>query len=424
MLKHKGTLYIAGGGGLYSITKNRYKHLIKGVFVTGLVKNGDTVLAAAQNGKVYKFYNEELYKTISLPITPRKKTLCYGLAIDGKQRTWVGSWKGIYVLDKSDELLAFVSLKNLSEKDDAKIIDLHIDSKDRLWTTTSAHGIYKIDNFLESDPGGIQHKMISYKREAGNPKSLTSNIIMNYEEDNKNQMWFGSDIGIVSYNESSDDFDRLRYQGKLFDKKIMTLKKDGADNLWITTINDGIYVYNLEEKTFRHFTKTDGLISNAFLFGSGYYDHTEKMMYFGTDEGVQQIDLSKPFEEKQIAPPVVTHFKVNSTDGKSTIPAYSAPHLKTISLAPDQNDFSISFSALDFTNPEKLQYAYALDDGPFKIADLQTAYFTNVPFGNHRLKVQTLYDGIIQEQGVSCLSIYINPLGTSAIWPSSSICYL
>jgi signal transduction histidine kinase len=80
-----------------------------------------------------------------------------------------------------------------------------------------------------------------------------------------------------------------------------------------------------------------------------------------------------------------------------------------VALAHYQNDFSVSFSALDFSNPEKINYAYTLDDDTWQMTDLQTAYFTNVPYGNHTLKVQAVYDGVIRNEEISSFDIAISP---------------
>ncbi len=103
---------------------------------------------------------------------------------------------------------------------------------------------------------------------------------MTLEEDAERNIWFGSDIGVVKYRRATDDFERLNHQGQLFDRKIMTIREDDKKSIWITTINDGIYVYNPMEKNFQHFTKKDGLISDAFLYGSGLYDHAKKNNVF------------------------------------------------------------------------------------------------------------------------------------------------
>jgi len=409
ILKHKNTLYIGGANGLVSIVNDQNTQLIVGESIFGLINIGDTIIASSDAGKVYKFNNNRLLETITLSSETNKTLKTYGLAEDRNHRLWVGSWLGLHVFDKKNQLLKFISLNTESTVGEAKITNVHIDSEDVLWITTSAYGIFKVKNISNTDLETVSVKMVKYTREKGNKRSLTNNIITCYEEGYEGEMWFGSDIGILKYEESTDDFSRLQYQGNLFDRKIMALSHDQKDNLWITTISNGIYVYNQKNGTMRHFTKKDGLISNAFLFGSEFYDVSENIMYFGTDEGVQQIDLSQPLTEDQVYIPILTDFEVSMTDSDTLISTYQIPFTKKVVLAPQQNDFSISFSALDFLNPEKIQYAYTLDNKEWKTTDLQTAYFTNVPFGSHRLKVQALYNGIFQNQNISSLDIYIAP---------------
>ena len=74
----------------------------------------------------------------------------------------------------------------------------------------------------------IDENIIHYTYEEGNRNSITSNLILTIEEDDFGAIWFGTDVGVVSYNEKDNSFQRLYYQGRLFDKKIMTIRKDGS----------------------------------------------------------------------------------------------------------------------------------------------------------------------------------------------------
>ncbi|HZJ18990.1 MAG TPA: two-component regulator propeller domain-containing protein, partial [Pricia sp.] len=409
IIKHDEVLYIGGDNGLFKVEQDRTICVADTKRVMGLLSEAGQLFASTDDATVYKFIGDSLSTTIPISTKRGQDLIVRALARDQGGRLWVGSWEGLYVFDRNYRLLKFISLTTESGKGEVKITNLHIDAEDNLWITSTFDGIFKIENTSEITLKSVPDKIKTYRKIEGNNTSLTSNIILTLEEDEEGQMWFGTDTGVVKYDRKTDDFSRLRYQGKLFDRKIMTIRKDAARNLWITTINDGLYVYNQVKKTIRHYTEKDGLISNAFLFGSGFFDAVNKIMYFGTDEGVQQIDLSRPFAKNQMNTPVVTDFEVNTANGDAVFSPCVAPFLNDISLAPDQNDFSISFSALDFTNPEKIQYAYALDNDAIKITNYQTAYFTNVPFGSHVLKVQTLYDGVIQNRGISNLSVYIKP---------------
>ena len=86
--------------------------------------------------------------------------------------------------------------------------------------------------------------------------------------------------------------------------------------------------------------------------------------------------------------------------------------LDQLDLDYDQNDFSFSFAALDFSNPQKIEYKYILENhdvdwiyaGPFKAAG-----YTNMDPGTYTLKVMaTNSDGVWSEKTAS-INILIHP---------------
>ncbi|MEM6362006.1 MAG: response regulator [Bacteroidota bacterium] len=403
-----GALYVGGDMGLYKVSGGSIDLIHDQKPILSLAQYGDTILTSARNAQVHRFVNDQWEKKIPLSEDSLKRLAVLGLERDQNNRLWVGSWEGLFVFDKNDKLLKRFSLNNKENNREQNITNLFIDSRDRLWIITSAYGIYMLENVSLHSLDHIDENIIHYTYEEGNRNSITSNLILTIEEDDFGAIWFGTDVGVVSYNEKDNSFQRLYYQGRLFDKKIMTIRKDGSKNLWITTINNGIYVLNQVDGSMRHFIKNDGLISNAFLYGSGYYDNVKQHMYFGTDEGIQQIDLTLPFYNYDNNIPILTGIEVNG-EKSNLFSAWQSPFLNEISLSATQNDFSVSFSDLDFMHADKIDYYYSLDNEAWKVTDLQKAYFTNVPYGNHTLKVKAVYDGIVDDSEGRQINIYIAP---------------
>ncbi|WP_430965381.1 response regulator [Spongiimicrobium sp. 2-473A-2-J] len=409
IVKHKGSLYLGGGNGLFKVEGPNIRPLITDRGITALFDGGDALVASSTMEEIYKFVDDRPYGTFEISNTFNKKLVVYGLTKDHKDRLWVGSWRGLHIIDEQGQPLRFISLNTESQNGEAKIINVHVDSKDRLWVITAGYGIYMLEDISNLDPDTANLKIVNYRSVKEDSNSITSNIVLTMEEDEKGQMWFGTEYGLVRYREEGRNFHRLEFQDRVFDKKVMSLQIDANQNLWITTIGDGIYVYNEEIKAFRHFTTNDGLISNAFLFGSGFYDETRELMYFGTDEGVQLLDLSRPFAPKKRFTPVITAIHANGKKTGEFIAPSQAPFLSELSLAHFQNDFSLRFSAMDFIAPEKIRYAYSLDAGDWRMTDLQTAYFTNMAYGNHVLKVKALYDGKAHNNQIKSFKILIAP---------------
>ncbi|NAS11870.1 hybrid sensor histidine kinase/response regulator transcription factor [Poritiphilus flavus] len=409
IIKHKGSIYLGGAKGLFKVEDNSVLHIIQDRGITALFDEGESIMASSAMEEIYKVVDDSPNVTIPISTMFDKKLVVYGLAKDRKGRLWVGSWMGLHLLDEQGKLLKFIPLNTGSKNGEAKIIDILIDSRDRLWVITAGYGLYSIKDISAIDKNTVSPEITGFRNSKKALNSISSDIILSTVEDEKGQMWFGTEFGVVRYLEDSNGFAKLEYQGKVFDKKVMDLQIDSDQNLWITTISDGIYVFNEVTKTMRHFTTNDGLISNAFLFGSGFYDQVEDLMYFGTNEGIQKIDLSQTFSVKSNPRPLISKIQINNAEDKSHIAPLTAPFIKELYLASNQNDFSVRFSALDFSSPENIRYLYALDDDEWRTTDLQTAYFTNVPYGNHTLKVKAVPYGMTSNQESTTLRIYIKP---------------
>ncbi len=414
IIKHDSTLYIGGKEGLFKIINQGPIKQIIDKSIMALLVEKENIYIGSYKPYVYKL-NKDGFKEIPIPIETSSLPVL-GMERDSIKRLWVGTWRGLAVYDKHDELLKYITFTPKSENGESKTTKLHIDSKDRLWIVTAAYGIYCIDGASTISLDKVISKIKNYRYEKENPKSPTSNVVMSIAEDLDGNLWFGSDAGVFKYQEGTDDFERIQYQGELFDKKVLTIRPDNKQNLWITTIKNGIYLYNIGKRSMQHFTENDGLISNDFLYGSGYYDSFKEKLYFGTNQGIQEINLKKFNPGKQRNKAVISEFNVQSLLGENLFYASQAPFLEQVSLKAGENDFLVRFSALDFSHPEKVRYNYTLNDDTWKTTDLQTAYFTNIPHGNHVLKVRALYGGSTSDELITELKIYIAPPWYLSIW--------
>ena len=83
-----------------------------------------------------------------------------------------------------------------------------------------------------------------------------------------------------------------------------------------------------------------------------------------------------------------------------------------ITLTYDQNNISLDFLAIHFSNPAKNNYAYMLenyDDAWREVGNQRTAFYSKIPPGNYVFRVKAANsNGIWNEKGVS-LKITITP---------------
>lgn len=387
ILRWGDKIYAGGLNGLFVLDSTGARQQILNEPVLSLKRFDSILWTGNGKGEILRIYNDAIISRTKLETNLR----VMGIEKDKKNRIWVGSWNGMHILDKDGTELRFFNLDSSVPSNEAKVIQMLRDTKDRLWVITAAFGVYCIKDVSDFPLKSSQLPSINYRHSRKDLNSITSNVITTLTEDKKGTIWFGMDTGIVSFNEEENNFSRLRNGGSLFDKKIMALRSDLDNRLWISTINDGLYVYDPDNGQFFNYTIEDGLISNSFLYSSGYYFDNDHILYFGTDKGIQAIDinsLESPSFRKEVG---ISHIAIQHKEGEKNILPFNAPYTKDIKLNYTENNFSIRFSNLDYEHTNKVRYAYALDNEDWVVTDHQTAYFTRIPYGNHVLKVKDLY---------------------------------
>ncbi len=411
IVKYGKKLYAGGESGLYMVDSVG-QHKLLDVVVHSLIESNGVLWTSNAKGEVYKIEDDVVQKPINLTENKRPFLPTFGLEQDDKNRVWVGAWNGIYVLSKNGSEKKFFNLKNKSNNGEAKIIGMFIDSKDRLWLITAAYGLYLLEGVSSLNIDELEElPFINFTHDINSLTSISSDVLLDLDEDDEGNIWFGSDVGVFMFNEKAGNFTRLRDGTSLFDKKIMTIRSDGENNLWITTISNGVYKYNQLEKKLSNFTMEDGLVSNDFLFSSGFYDKAADEMYFGSENGIQQISLIEDIVLTEKFAPQISDFIIQNRKTPNPLFSFASPYNNEFALLHFENDFSIRFSNLDLKYSKKIQYAYSLDDNKWRTTDLQTAYFSNIPYGDHSLKVKAVYSfgESSEKEDISTINLKIIP---------------
>ena len=385
------TLFLGGNSGLHIINKNGHQSLLSDEDIISLhVDNTNTIWAGDIKGTLYKI--DDSFSIVSNKISyqgQKNTSYLYAIIEDEKERLWLGTWDGIYVMNKKREVLHHFKLPI----DDFRIIKMHRDLKDRLWIIGPTDGLFKIEKVSNFIPESQVLSIKNYQRDPALQNTLNSNVITDIHEDKNGKIWLGTDSGPNIYNEKTDNFESLIYKQELFDEKIMSIEHDSENRIWLGTITKGLFVYDQEKKSFTHYNKKDGLISNAFLFTSSNTDNNGDL-YFGTDNGIQ-IVKSQLFQNSiDITKPIITDFSIGELKRKN-ISSFTSTYKNIIKVQPPYTNFSISFSSLNFTNHTKINYAFLLegisDTWQYTKNNLNTAYFTNIHKGTYTFKVKA-YD--------------------------------
>lgn len=247
-----------------------------------------------------------------------------------------------------------------------------------------------------------------------NKNSLPDNTVNCIAEDKSGNLWIGTAGGLCYYNIAKGTFTSYTENDGLANNTVWDIQQDHKGNVWSST-NNGISRFDIAAKIFRNYTISDGLQSSTFKRKASAQT-ADGEMYFGGVNGFNSF-YPDSIKDNDFVPPVyITGLEIFNK------PVYidSASPLKQsindqseIVLSYKQSVFTIEFAALNFTSPEKNQYAYMLEnfDVDWNYAgNKRSATYTNLNPGTYVFKViASNNDGVWNKKGTAVKIIILPP---------------
>jgi ligand-binding sensor domain-containing protein/serine phosphatase RsbU (regulator of sigma subunit) len=317
--------------------------------------------------------------------------------------------------------LKFPNLKGF-ETYNKRIRCVYIDTEKNIWIGTSC-GVFEYNYKLKN----LNHFDNIINKQPIFPSSIINCIY----EDNKKNIWIGTEKGISILKYGNKNFSKLNYTENLhiynIQNKIYCILEDKIGYYWIAT-NSGLFKYNIEDNKSTFYTEKNGLPNNQIFGllehektiwistskGLAYYDiklnlfkrfypsdgiqcyefspnvcfkAEDGYMYFGGNQGINAFHPDSIFDNPIIPNLELLKIIYYSNNEKTII---NINEKKLISLPWQNNTVSISFAALEFTQPFKNQYKYILEglDNEWHNIENQTSInFSNLPSGKYTLKI-------------------------------------
>ena len=266
-----------------------------------------------------------------------------------------------------------------------------------LWAGSEGFGLSQI--FLDENlyPDRIQ----TYHHIHGDSTSLSSNYIRSISLDRDRNLWIGTYDGLnqgkANDAEASYTFKRWKMDDGLPSNMIQSIEEDSDGNLWIGT-NGGLSKYVMDEDRFFNYQIYDGLQSNEFSEHTSFFSDNGKM-YFGGINGFNVFDPRHINSSPTFPVVKITGFYLRNQQIKAQeevnnhiLLERSIDYSDSIILRPGENDLRFDFSAMNYSNPQKIIYMYKLEgyDRDWIIRDGHERYanYTNLPYGKYQFKVK------------------------------------
>lgn len=209
-------------------------------------------------------------------------------------------------------------------------------------------------------------------------------------EDSNGNVWIGTvSNGLLRYSPKTKTMTRI---GGLSCSDVASIEEGHQGNLWISTMKG---LNRLDTKTGRitSLYKADGLAGDEFTDRASCQLPNGSLVFGGTD-GITMFNPAD-IDTLRDMPLKFSDLKIHN---QLVRPAEGGPieamldSCQEIRLRHDQNSFSISFTALDFGEYERVHYYYKLDGFDSEWIDAgnsHTASYANLPSGHYTFRVRT-----------------------------------
>lgn len=396
------------------------------VTVYSILKWNNYLLCGTDYGILYfdkgsgKFHvlksKDESYKKIN-----NKKT--YQVFIDRKGNIWGSTREGLVVLDANNMKFSLYA----NNPENKKSLPYNIvrcalqDKNGDLYFGTSGGGLVKA-NLQIDDKGSIRDiEFESFYNISGNDKTINNNTVLTMYEDVSGDIWIGTyGGGLNRFNTKQKTFIHYTESDGLCNNVVYGIVPDKTGNIWMST-NKGLSQFNPKTNNFQNYFEQDGLQSNEFNTGA-YAKGNSGSILFG---GIKGFNLFYPsrFKKNTIPPNIVLTglwlFNKEVMPGKKSPIKTIISEADQINLSFKENSFNIEFSALHFSNPSNNKYMYMLegiDEEWNNVGNKNYATYTKIEPGEYVFKVKAANsDGVWSKEELA-VKLIITPPYWKTMW--------
>ncbi len=326
------------------------------------------------------------------------------LMFDRTGRGWVGTDQGLNTFDPTVIPPRFNNVNNdpfLKVRfDGARVYSLEEGRDGLLWLGTN-RGLFHFDV--------TRRKVQRFTEVLGDARSLSDNTVFCTAEQSDGQVWVGTESGLNLLDLTHASFRRFFTADGLPSNIIHGLLVDDGGAVWIAT-NNGLAVYRPERDTFRGYDIFDGLQDNDFNRNAAFKD-ADGYLYFGGRNGFNRF-LPSDVRDNPFVPPVIL------TDFRGLEKPFDLPRAfwetDEIELSYQDDMITLEYAALDYTNPQKNQYAIRLlgfRDEWVPMGTTNHVTYTNLDSGTYRFQVRASNnDQVWNDHGLDLVMKVVPPI--------------
>ncbi len=393
-------------------------------FILSLCEDEDRNIWIGTDGGGLSIWNREQGKFTNFKhLSGNNHSLCSdfvtSILSDHQHTIWLTTWgDGIYRYNKGARSFEhYPCINPLTGREDKNTWILYEDLQKTLWAGVCTNGpLYRLNrntNRFEVFDSSLTNILSLAEDSQGNywagnytalievdrahKKHRVFNIgypVRAFHEDKAGNCWIGTEGGgLLLFNRETGAYTRFTKANGLSNNSILKIMEDKSGHLWISTFY-GISRFNPEEKTFRNFSQSDGLLSNQLNYNATLALSSGEFM-FGGIKGLNIFYPDSLYYHSNMPALLLTGLKVDNVpvqEDDRYVTQSTTDRVLALKIPYNKAMIAFDFAAQEYTAPDKINYAYYMegwDKGWNYVGKSRTANYTRLHEGSYTFRIKT-----------------------------------
>jgi len=357
-------------------------------------------------GRLKQANNRYTYNDIILnnKYLSSKNRRIFGLYSDSKNRIWIGARNGVFLYNKGQVTLILPDLNNVKA-----IIE---DKNGVFWIGSPSKGVVRLQ---ETKPNQFISKQFTLSQRNINSDEINSIVV-----DMNGNVWAGTNNGgLNKYDVQSQKFYSQNKLYSILDEDIVSIVVENKNFMWLATNNKVVKV-DLVNKSSMLFSVNDNIKISSFRAGASFQSTSGKI-YFAGGNGYCAFYPNLKRQKQSANKVVLTDIEVyNQSIFNNLQPESYYPEQRALHLNYKQRNVGFEFSALNYTSPGNIYYAYKLTgvDKDWVNVDSKRRYvnYNSLSKGTYTFQVKATDENGVWINEPTLLTIKVEPAPYETWW--------
>lgn len=339
--------------------------------IVSMFRDGDKLwMGVYSKGLVCFSLSTHQFTTYPMPNADFDANNVWTITDDGHGYIWIGG-PMIFVFNKHTHKIKYIATLERADCTAMTVKD------DYIWIATRYNGIFKINSRTQR----ITRHYTSKSKTTPLPNDTIKYVFM----DSHDRLWFSTEYnGLFAMNEHECKWHHYGADEGLTAQNVYSMMEDRRRYIWMGS-NKGLFRFDPKTHAFIRFDVDENL--SEYTYNGCAYDGTT--MYFGNTKGLVSFD-PESVKPRQIHNMVSFNSLELINSNHEVFNLYHTNEEK-ITLAYNQNFFTIRFSVPELVSPNRVHfscYLKGLETQWRELIDAREVSYTNISYGTYEFYVR------------------------------------